>query len=117
MKKEIVLLAAFVVGGCGNPGGISDAEYASFKELAAPKILYSCTHKRDEFKAKLACYEASLSAGNAFDKCVAKYHDDNPPEVDVAYIAGTGIASNYNKILIKAKGDCSGELKILEGKS
>lgn len=118
MKKELVLLAALVVGGCGNPGGISDADYAAFKELAAPKILYSCIKKQEELIAQMSCHEHSLSSkSGALEDCVKKYKDEHPPQVDVGYIAGTGIASNYNQILLKAKSGCKGELKILEGKS
>ena len=41
-----LLIALWVLFVRGNPGGIPDAEYAKFKRLAPPKLLYSCTRKR-----------------------------------------------------------------------
>jgi hypothetical protein len=46
MKHPIYYVAVLFLSACGNPGEISDADYAAYKQLGAPKILYSCTRER-----------------------------------------------------------------------
>lgn len=52
MKHLLSYLSVLSLAACGNPGGISDSEYANYKELAAPKILYSCTGGDETFESK-----------------------------------------------------------------
>lgn len=85
-------LLPLVLSGCGNPGGISDADYKEYKELGAPKILYSCLE-------------------------MPMFGTDKEPNVTTSYVAGVGVNSTYNKILGDAKTRCNGEFKILDSKA
>lgn len=114
MKYLRSYAALLLLSACGNPGGISDTAYAKYKELGAPKILYSCTEEGSldahvaeclniqDVNVLLACSEEAKSRANK-------------PIVNVGYTAGVGIAATYNKILGEAKNDCRGEFKILDG--
>lgn len=41
----LLLVAIWRIVVHGNPGGISDEEYARYEALKAPKVLYSCTRQ------------------------------------------------------------------------
>ena len=41
MRTLIMVIPTLILSGCGNPGGISDADYNEYQQLGAPKILYS----------------------------------------------------------------------------
>ncbi len=43
MKRLLAFTAIVLLSACGKPSGISDEEYAKYKEFGAPKILYSCS--------------------------------------------------------------------------
>ncbi len=125
MKHFGIYAAALLLSACGNPGGISDLDYAKYKELGAPKILYSCTRERSlDATAALQCVEIK-----DMDKelaCLEKtLSDAKKPIIDVGYAAGVGVAVTYNKLLADAKAVCDrdssrfskGEFKVLESKS
>lgn len=126
MKRSGIYAAAFFLSACGNPGGISDSDYAKYKELAAPKILYSCTRERHmDATAALQCLE--IKNANKELACLEKVQSDTKkPFIDVGYAAGVGVAVTYNKLLGDAKAACDkdisirfskGEFKILDSKS
>ncbi len=87
-KRAVPTLGMVALVGCGNPGDISDDDYAKYKALAAPKILYSCTG-------------GGMLVG----------------EQMVGYVAGVGLGSTYNKLLRDIESECSsksGKLKVLK---
>ena len=96
-----------LISGCGNPGGISDEEYEKYRQLAAPKILYSC--------AKL-----NTKLSENFEKCLenpsASYctQDLVETKVDVGYQAGVGSSVTYNSLLRDVQASCIGEFKRLK---
>lgn len=131
MKQLGICAAAFLLSACGNPGGISDADYAKYKELGAPKILYSCTR---EIEINAAAAEASLQCARMkeeeFVACLGKNVSDakkpKKPIIDVGYAAGVGVAVTFNKLLSDAKAECdkgtyplkgNGEFKVIDSKS
>lgn len=101
-------IAAIVIPlvGCGNPGGISDADYAEYKDLGAPKVLFSCTTPVN------TSYCAAFQDAAKREECEKK-----EPQVSVGYKAGVGVAATYNKILQDSKEACQGEFKVLDSKS
>jgi len=93
----------------GTPTGISDTDYNDYKQLSAPKILYSCSKLADitykNLEEKLKC----IREGNTDEECRL--------EKIVTYKAGVGFAATYNKLLGEAKDECKGEnatFKIIE---
>lgn len=116
MKHVLSYLAVLSLAGCGNPGGISDSEYAKYKELGAPKILYSCA-VGDPSVARLQAGMECLGKSDTSDSCVEKEMRKWKPDVNVGYAAGVGAAVTYNKLLGDAKAGCYGEFKILDSKS
>lgn len=122
MKHQIYsrLSLLLLLSACNNPGGISDSEYAKFRELGAPKILYSCTLKNQTDPAFIKAVRECLAITNASQEveCLEKARHELTGKtiVDVGYRAGVGLAVTYNKILGEAKNDCKGEFSILESK-
>ncbi|MDR0577368.1 MAG: hypothetical protein LBI87_07500 [Candidatus Accumulibacter sp.] len=93
-----------------NPGGVSDDFYKKYKELGAPKILYSCTEDLSRWSV---CMKEGISA---LLKCRDKYPDEKLKYTETSYVAGVGKDSSYNKLLNEAKDECKGEFKLLESK-
>ena len=104
-----LLLAALVVA-CwaffirGNPGGISDAKYAEFKQLASPRILYACTRKPTSeslLQEERECAQIGRSGceQEAYDKAEAG------AETVVEFIGNTG-TSTYDQLLRDARHAC-----------
>lgn len=123
MRLFGLFLTSLLLAGCGNRGGISDADYAEYKELGAPKILYSCTTQgMVDPQAMLDCLKLGESGTDQAIKaemaCVDKISKTaDKPVVRTGYTAGVGMNATYNKILGDAKAGCSGEFTILESKS
>jgi len=114
MKHNLLLGVAFLLTACGNPGGISDENYAKYKELGAPKILYSC-NRGERVLINAKCREIEDNAKRL--QCSEAEAPEKQAVIDVGYTAGIGIGATYNKILSDAKGQCDGEFKILDSKS
>jgi len=108
---------------CGNPGGISDADYAEYKELSAPKFLYTCTVDARFSAAGLKVMQKCLQIDDLPKQfeCMDQFEDEIPIVI-TNYIARVGGGSTYNKMLIEAKEECEnigdgatiGELEILD---
>lgn len=122
MKNWKVVFAigcGLIVAACGNPGEISDAEYAKYKELGAPKILYSCNRGETlgfDMNAVFECQKLLETAPEKASACMDKAKRQKKPIIDVGYTAGIGTSATYNKILDDAKHGCSGDFKVLESK-
>ena len=116
MKYLASLSSVFLLAACGNPGDISDSEYAKYKELGAPKILYSCAIGDPQI-VRLQASANCMVQGDLSDSCVEKAMSNWKPDVNVGYAAGIGVAVTYNKLLGDAKNSCNGEFKILDSKS
>lgn len=123
MKYVVPCIAALLLSACGKPNGISDADYATYKELGAPKVLFTCSTPAPEndprsIQRELKINEAVAACKNDFG-CLAKVArnpGDRPQDVEVNYRAGIGVNATYNKILGDAKARCYGEFSILEKK-
>ena len=96
-----------LISGCGNPGGISDKDYEEYRQLAAPKILYSCA-------------ELSTKTSVNVEKCLenpnASYctQDLVETKVNVRLQAGVGRGVTYNSLLRDVQVSCSGEFERLK---
>jgi len=117
----VVLLAAlWVLFVRGNPGGISDAKYAEFKQLAPPKLLYSCTRKPTS-EALLRQARECAQSGRAGCDQEAYESGESKNATVVEFIGGRG-TSTFNELLQDAKRNCAeslgdmgdGKLKVLE---
>jgi hypothetical protein len=117
----VVLLAAlWVLFVRGNPGGISDAKYSEFKQLAPPKLLYSCTRKPTS-EALLRQARECAQSGRAGCDQEAYESGESQNATVVEFIGGRG-TSTYNELLQDAKRNCaenigdmgSGKLEVLE---
>lgn len=120
-KPALAVSTSFFLSACGNPGGISDAEYASYKELGAPKILYSCAVPMSFIqKASMACPNIDAMSEPEKKACIEKaskrYRDPNEKIPVVNTISGVGVGATYNFILNKAKQECDGDFKVLDSK-
>lgn len=109
----LVPMSLFLAG-CENPGGITDDDYAKYKQLAAPKILYSCARLGTRLSMNFAkCIEnpsASYCTGKEASELVER-------DSTVQFSAGVGKFVTYNSLLQEVQASCSGEfkrLKILE---
>jgi hypothetical protein len=90
MRTLISVLTLLACSACGNPGDISDSDYQKYRDLGAPKILYSCT-------------------GGVGDRAL-----EHTTRVSMA--AGIGAFVTYNELVSDAKAECSsGEFEILDG--
>ncbi len=98
----------FLLSACGNPGGISDADYNKYKQLGAPKILYSCTYEiSPDFTEMRDC----ILNGDSNESCESSL---SAKQTNVGYAAGIGIQSTYNKLVKDAMDECKNEFKVLE---
>ncbi len=107
----------FLLSACGNPGGISDADYAEYKQLGAPKILYSCS-KTEEITATADCLFYQKKS-NPIEECMKLSNPEKlvkHTEIKVGYAAGVGMNATYNKLLSDAKAGCENEFAVLESK-
>ena len=114
MKNTEIAVVLFVIAnlaGCGNPGGISDTDYARFKQLSAPKLLYSCTTTSDgnAMDQMIEC----LRNGSR-DKCSESALEEAKTKTVVGYAAGVGAMTTYNKLLQDAEEQCAGVFEILD---
>ncbi len=114
-KNIAIIISMLFLASCGNPGDISDEDYKKYKDLGAPKLLYSCTR---EYPWVLVC---ALEGGKTSEECIdeAVKTDRLTEQVThskVGYSAGIGMGATYNKLLTEAKEECEGEFKILESK-
>jgi hypothetical protein len=116
MKTLLACLSLITtLAACGNPGGISDTSYKEYKELGAPKILYSCSIGSPDSQALINCRSSDLAAEKACSKEL--FGKGENPIVTVHTIAGVGVNATYNKILGEAKMGCSGKIEVLDSKS
>ena len=116
----VFLVALWALISRGNPGGISDAKYSEFKQLAPPRILYSCTRKPTrEFLVR--GQQECMQTGRA--GCEEKAYESGAmkSETDVEFVSGER-TSTYDKLLQDARQKCAtnrgemggGEFKVLE---
>lgn len=113
----VALWALFVRG---NPGGITDARYSEFTQLAPPKLLYSCTRKPTP-EALLRQARECAQSGRA--GCDQKAYESGEAETEttVEFVGSQG-ESTYDELLQEAKQNCTetlgdmgdGKLKVLE---
>lgn len=118
MKNLVTYVSLFTLTACGNPSGISDAEYAEYKELGAPKILYACIKvewPKAEMMRSMDCI--NINDQRLKDACIKEVNTDEKPVAHVGFTAGVGANVTYNKLLNDAKAGCDGTFKILESKS
>ena len=109
-----MLIVTVLLVACGNPGDISDAEYAKYKELAAPKILYAC-HAAPR-PDTISCNKLLPDAKKHLS-CLEDVMKNSKGEVSVGYSAGVGFAVTYNKLLADAQASCDGRLEVLKSES
>lgn len=118
MNRCLMSAAMALVAGCGNPGDISDADYAAYKELAPPKILYRCKQSGSSgsFSADAikAC-DRFRSDAKKEQQCIESARSETPTETK--YRAGVGFAVTYNKLLNDAKRECLGGFELITGDS
>jgi hypothetical protein len=115
MKYCLSLAVAALIAGCGNPGDLSDADYAAFKELASPKILYRCKQSDPSTFSAKAVEDCSRFRSDARkeQECIESARRE--PATETKYRAGVGFAVTYNKLLSEAKQECSGGFELIEG--
>lgn len=113
MRLIAVLVATAALSSCGNPGGLSDAEYNEYKQLGAPKILYSCKSTSATYPIELMqhCIDKPMTG-----ECSKEAMEKAKTEVKVSHIAGVGPLATYNRILKEAQKGCDGEFQVLESK-
>ena len=132
MRHLILCSFVLLLSACGKPNGISDAEYAKYKEFGSPKILFSCAtpnflssaaldELRDKGLASIeqcrtieGTIEAKKACADKVLKDAERVVKDIPPTIEIGYRVGVGMGATYNKILGEAKKDCRGEFSILE---
>jgi hypothetical protein len=114
-----LLVASWALFVRGNPGGISDAKYAEFKQLAPPRILYSCTRKPTNeslLQQQRECAKVGRSG------CEQKAYDLGESETKtVVEFVGSQGTSTYDELLRDATRNCarnigsmgSGKLKVV----
>jgi hypothetical protein len=115
-----LLIALWVLFVRGNPGGIPDAEYAKFKRLAPPKLLYSCTRKPTPEALMRQTRECAQSGRSGCDQ---KAYEAGEADIEttVEFVGGRG-DSTYDELLQEAKRNCAedrgdmggGRLEVLE---
>ncbi len=115
-----LLVALWVMFSSGKPDGISDAQYSQFRQLAPPKLLYSCSRKptRESLVPQVRKCAETGRAG-----CEQEVYESGEARVEttVNFVSGTG-TSTYSELLKNAKSSCfadsgakgRGEFKILE---
>ena len=118
MRRLISFVSVLLLSACGTPGGISDSDYAKYKELGAPKILFSCTEEAN-MDAMFRCPDLARDpvGGRACADQVIADAKSKKQTVHVGYTAGVGVNATYNKILGDERSACKGEFKLLDSKS
>lgn len=116
----VFLFALWHLFSRGNPGGVSDAKYTEFKQLAPPRILYSCT-RRPTRESLLQRQRECMDSGRA--GCVedASEWGEATTATTVEFVGGRE-NSAYDKLLEDARADCAtnrggmgnGEFQVLE---
>ena len=104
-----------LLSACGKPSGISNEEYAKYKEFGAPKILYSCSIETSgtSYDSLAAC--DAITNSDEKMSCFKKALDTKNKVIeDVGYLAGVGAGATYNKLLEDAKSGCEGKFIILD---
>jgi hypothetical protein len=97
----------------GNPGQLSDAEYSRYRQLAPPKLLYSCTRPPSQewlIKQKQDCAQSGRAG------CEETVNDaiSSQTESVVDFLGGDRSAS-YEELLARARHECSRERGDLAG--
>jgi hypothetical protein len=114
----MIFVVVLMLTGCENPGGMSDENYAEYKELGAPKILYTCQQEEQlavNFEALKKCSEIKDDRSREMD-CIKNASRTVKPPAGVGYVAGLGPSQPYNKLLSDLKEECKGQLKIIHSK-
>ena len=114
MYKTGIVTAIFVItnlAGCGNPGGISDDDYAKFQQLGAPKLLYSCTTTSDSNALEKSMECVSFKAEG---ECSKSALEKAKTKVRVGYVAGIGAMITYNELLQDAQAKCTATFDVIE---
>ena len=103
-----------------TPGGISEAQYAQFKQLAAPKLLYSCTRKPTQ---AYLIQQTRKCAASGRAGCEQESYDsaEKGTQTIVEFAGGTG-STTYEEVMRQAKVNCEknqdnlgdGNFKVLE---
>jgi len=116
----LLLVALWVLFVRGNPGGISAAKYSEFKQLAPPKLLYSCTRK---LTSEALVRQARECAASGRAGCDQKAYESGQAgnATVVEFVGGQG-KSTFKELLQDAKRHCaenigdmgSGKLEVLE---
>jgi hypothetical protein len=117
-----LLVALWGIFAHGNPGGISDAKYAEFKQLAPPRLLYSCTRKPAREVLEQRTRDCATSGRAGCDEAV--YEAGQAEAQTVVDFVGGQQSSNYETLLRDARENCAqnvgdmgdGEFKVLEAK-
>lgn len=117
MKNMMLIFSAMLLlTACDNTSGLSDEDYARYKELGAPKLLYSCTIDPSRSWGHAKELGDCLNSSNSVEvqaQCIENIKKLDPI-VNVNYVAGIGMGATYNKLLTDAKNECFGDLKVLE---
>jgi hypothetical protein len=115
-----LLVAVWAIFVRGNPGGISDARYAQFSRLGAPKLLYSCTRKPTSDAVTRKARECGKNGRSGCDQEAYDWREAST-ETTVEFASAAG-QSTYDELLMDAKRNCAatngsmggGEMKVLE---
>jgi hypothetical protein len=108
-----LLVALWVLFFRGNPGGISDGKYARFKQLAAPKLLYSCTRTPTPEWLVQQTRECAQS-GRA--GCAEKVNESVEAQTEtVVEFVGSRGTSTYDDLLRSARQGCARNIGNLGG--
>jgi hypothetical protein len=103
-----LLVALWMLFVRGNPGDISDARYSAFKQLAPPKLLYSCTRKPTPESLLRMTRECAQSGRSGCDQ-KAYESGEAATATAVEFVGGRG-ESTYDQLLQEAKRSCAGDL-------
>ena len=116
----VFLAALWALFKGGNPGGISDAKYSEYRQLAPPKLLYSCTRSPSRETLVQRTRECMKSGRAGCDEEVNEWGAATT-ETTIEF-AGGSPSSTYEQLLEESKQNCSttvgsmgrGEIKVLE---
>jgi hypothetical protein len=108
-----------LVASCDTPpDGMTEVDYAKYKQLGAPKLIYSCTAKAtgSECHKIFPSLPAKKGDPHWLPECITKTIKEPifiVKEVNYGYGEGLG---NYNKLLSKARETCREhwEFEVLE---
>lgn len=116
MKNMMLIFSVMLLlTACDNTSGLSDEEYARYKELGAPKLIYSCTYKpRPLFLLNEAEIHACRKNKEFKDQHECENKDSRELVTTVSYSAGIGTEATYNRLLTDVKNECDGQFKVIE---